>query len=304
MKKIIVLGSLNMDLVTTVKRTPIVGETVIGSGLIQVAGGKGANQAATIGRLGGSVSMLGKVGRDAFGEYLIDCLSIDGVEIDKIMISENNPTGTALIMVNEDGDNSIVVIPGANYDLVPEDIDVSMLGGNYIVAQLETPLGSIEKSFKLARENGVTTVLNPAPAAALPESILQNTDLLIPNESEFKLLTGYDPNDEEMLRCGVSDLLAKGVKTVIVTLGSKGAVLCEKDTTKYFTAQKVNAIDTTAAGDSFIGGLMYSLSNDKSMDEAIEFASQVAAITVTRAGAQSSLPTLDEVYERFGDVNA
>lgn len=301
MKKVIVLGSLNMDLVTRVKVTPKVGETILGSGFDKIPGGKGANQAAAIGRLGGNVAMMGMVGDDDFGSSLVKSLSSDGVDIKNVGISADQATGTALIMVNHDGDNSIVVIPGANFDIKPIEIKPENLDGEFLVAQLEVPLDTIEHAFEIGRSKGIYTVLNPAPARELPESLLKNVDLLIPNETEFQMITGFDPSEEEGLKKGSNKLINMGVKEVLVTLGSRGSVLVNSTGLKYFDAHKVKAIDTTAAGDSFIGGLIYNMSNGKSTLESIEFASKVAAIAVTRHGAQSSLPTLDEVIERFGN---
>lgn len=300
MKKINVLGSLNMDLVTKVHITPKVGETILGSGFSQIPGGKGANQAAAIGRLGGNVSMIGRVGNDSFASKLLDSLRDDNVDISNVSKSETEPTGTALIMVNDDGDNSIVVIPGSNFDIKSEDIRADMFDGDFLVAQLESPLDVIERAFELAKDKGIKTVLNPAPAKKLSEELLSKVDILIPNETEFELLTGYNALDERELDLGVKKLIDLGTSLVLITLGSKGSVLCDGKEKKYFKAQKVEAVDTTAAGDSFIGGLLYSLSNDKSIDEGIVFASKVAALTVTKSGAQSSLPTLKELDERYG----
>lgn len=299
MKKINVLGSLNMDLVTNVNITPKVGETILGSGFSQIPGGKGANQAAAIGRLGGNVSMIGRVGNDPFADKLLSSLEKDNVDIKNVSKSEVKPTGTALIMVNADGDNSIVVIPGSNFDINSSDITSDMLDGDYLVAQLETPLEVIESSFKLAKEKGVKTVLNPAPAKKLSKELLSTVDILIPNETEFELLTGHNALDEKELDIGVKKLIDLGTSLVLITLGSNGSVLCDGKEKKYFKASKVKAVDTTAAGDSFIGGLLYSLSNGKSIDDSIVFASKVAALTVTKSGAQSSLPTLKEVDERY-----
>ncbi len=300
MKKINVLGSLNMDLVTKVNVTPKVGETILGSGFSQIPGGKGANQAAAIGRLGGNVSMIGRVGNDSFASKLLDSLKADNVDVSNVSKSNTEPTGTALIMVNADGDNSIVVIPGSNFDIKREDIRSDMLDGDFLVAQLESPLEVIERAFELAKDKGIKTVLNPAPAKKLSEELLSKVDILIPNETEFELLTGYNALDERELDLGVKKLIDLGTSLVLITLGSKGSVLCDGKEKKYFQAKKVNALDTTAAGDSFIGGLLYSLSNDKSIDEGIVFASKVAALTVTKSGAQSSLPTLKELDERYG----
>lgn len=300
MKKINVLGSLNMDLVTNVKITPKVGETILGSGFSQIPGGKGANQAAAIGRLGGNVSMIGRVGSDLFSDELIISLKKDNVDVSNVSKSEEAPTGTALIMVNDDGDNSIVVIPGANFDIRPIDVTAEIIDGDYLVAQLETPIEVIENSFKIAKEKGIITVLNPAPAKKLSEELLSRVDILIPNETEFELLTGYNALDDKEIDMGVKKLISLGTNLVIITLGSNGSVLCDGKEKKYFASNKVKAVDTTAAGDSFIGGLLFSLSNGVKIEDSIVFASKVAALTVTKKGAQSSLPTFAEVSERYG----
>jgi ribokinase len=305
MKKVNVLGSLNMDLVTSVVHTPVVGETVIGKGLLQMPGGKGANQAAAIGKLGGAVSMIGRVGEDAFGEVLIDRLEMSGVETTHVLKTENSETGTALITVNADGDNAIVVIPGANFRLTPSDVQETALDGDYIVAQLEVPQETIAHAFRVAKQKAMITVLNPAPAATLDSDILKYCDFIIPNESEFMSLTGYDPHDEAGLEKGLTVLFEQGVGTVLITLGGDGVLLCDnaggKMRRKAFPAQKVTPVDTTAAGDSFIGGMLYALCNGSDIEASIVFATKVAAVTVTRRGAQESLPTMAEVIERFGE---
>ncbi|MBN1468709.1 MAG: ribokinase [Fusobacteriaceae bacterium] len=297
MKKIMVLGSLNIDLVTRVSSTPKKGETVLGNELSKIPGGKGANQAVAIGRIGGSVSMLGKIGNDEFGKILKENLLKNNVNCNFLFSVDTVSTGTALIMVNEDGDNSIVVIPGANFKLFPDDIKKEMFEDtDYLLAQLETPTESIEYAFKIAKEKGIYTVLNPAPAKELSDSLIKNTDLLIPNETEFETLTGHSTATKEEFNAGLRLLFEKDVKAVLVTLGKKGARYIDmegKDIT--VPAYKVNAVDTTAAGDSFIGGFLTSLSAGHSVEDSMEVAVKVAAITVSRFGAQNSLPTKDEL---------
>lgn len=297
MKKILVLGSLNMDLVTNVKITPKVGETIIGRGFSEIPGGKGANQAVAIGRLGGDATMLGRVGSDNFGTDLIEALKESGVHSEAVEKVDGVPTGTALIMVNDDGDNSIVVIPGANFELKPKDIkDEHFKGMDYLLAQLETPIETIEYAFARAKALGLQTVLNTAPAQKLSEELISNVDLLIPNETEFEILTGFSPETRDGLDAGTALLFEQGVKALIITLGKNGALYVGNDGEKlHVNGYSVKAIDTTAAGDSFIGGLLTSLSKGESIKVAMEFAMKVGAVTVTKHGAQSSLPTLGEI---------
>ena len=306
MKKVLVLGSLNMDLVTNVKVTPKVGETILGRGFSEIPGGKGANQAVAIGRLGGKVSMLGRVGDDNFGADLLEALAKSGVKSDQVKKVAGTPTGTALIMVNDDGDNSIVVIPGANFHLTPDCIETSEVDGalkaaDYLVAQLETPVETIELAFEKAKKLGLQTVLNPAPAQTLSKSLISNVDLLIPNETEFELLTGHSAETEEGLQAGASLLFEQGVKALIITLGKNGALYIDRDQKRFHVSgYKVEAVDTTAAGDSFIGGLITALSEGLSMEEAMAFAMKVGAVTVTKHGAQSSLPSREEIQSFEG----
>jgi len=303
MQKILVLGSLNMDLVTNVKVTPKVGETILGRGFSEIPGGKGANQAVAIGRLGGNVKMLGRVGGDNFGTDLIKALKESNVQSDLVEQVEGVPTGTALIMVNDDGDNSIVVIPGANFELKPTDIkDNHFEGMDYLLAQLETPMETIEYAFEKAKALGVKTVLNTAPAQDLSKELIANIDLLVPNETEFELLTGHSAETEEGLAAGTKLLFDQGVKELIITLGKNGALYMNSEGRKlHVGGYKVKAIDTTAAGDSFIGGILTALSKGQPMDDAMEFAMKVGAVTVTKHGAQSSLPSLSEI-EAFEGV--
>ncbi len=303
MKRILVLGSLNMDLVTNVHATPKVGETVLGNGFSEIPGGKGANQAVAIGKLGGAVSMIGRVGSDDFGSKLKEALESSGVDGSGVKSVEAEPTGTALIMVNDDGDNSIVVIPGANFSMVPENVlSEDFDGQDILLAQLETPIETIEKAFAMAKEKGLMTVLNTAPARQLSRDLIANVDLLVPNETEFEVLTGYSAESEEDLQKGAAALFDTGVKELIITLGKDGALYMNHTGDKHHVhGYKVDAVDTTAAGDSFIGGLLTALSKGEGMASAMEFAMKVGAVTVTKHGAQSSLPTFAEI-EKFEGV--
>jgi len=296
MNKILVVGSLNMDMVTKVKVTPKVGETLSGEGLELIPGGKGANQAVAMGKLGANVEMIGLVGDDANGIALKDTLRKMGVKEDRVLEDPKEPTGVALIMVNASGDNSIVVIPGANGALKADAVKEDWFQGvSLVVCQLETPIETVEAVLKMAKSLGIKTVLNPAPARDLSESLIANVDLLIPNETEFATLTAVEIESQEDLKKGYKVLNDIGVKELIVTLGEKGAWYYNGDSFVEVAAKKVKAVDTTAAGDSFIGGVCKALSTGATIEEALELGTKVAAITVTRFGAQSSLPSKEEL---------
>lgn len=291
-KRILVVGSLNMDLVTRVKATPRVGETVQGRGLEALPGGKGANQATAMAKLGATVRMAGCVGKDGYGQLLKSSLAKLKVE-DFIAVSSDAPTGTALIMVNETADNSIVVIPGANGELLPQCIESQWFDGvDFLVMQLEVPVDTVKKALEIAKDKGITTVLNPAPAIELPRDFFSGLDLLVVNETEFETYTGIGFKKVEDLIAGYSILHARAI---LLTLGSEGSFYYDGTGSTFVPALKVEAIDTTAAGDSYIGGLLYQLSMGKSMKEAMFFATSVAAYTVTKFGAQSSLPTYEDL---------
>ncbi len=296
MDKILVVGSLNMDLVTKVAVTPKVGETISGEGFDLIPGGKGANQAVAMGKLGATVELIGVLGADGNGDILRDNLNKMNVINNRIKVMPQTPTGVALIMVNESGDNSIVVIPGANAGLMPIDVKEEWFEGvSLVVCQLETPVETVEMVLKMAKKLGVKTILNPAPARALSNELLSAVDLLVPNETEFETLTGIFIKTEEDLKKGYQKLHQLGIKELLVTLGSKGSWYYNGEDFIEVAAQKVKAIDTTAAGDSFIAGVCDSLARGYSMTEALIMGNKVAAITVTRFGAQSSLPTREEV---------
>lgn len=297
---ITVVGSLNMDLVTKVKVMPRVGETLIGKDYKQIPGGKGANQADAIAKLKDKVYMIGRVGDDGFGSDLIQSLSRDGVDISYIKRSKAASTGIAVIMVNDNGDNSIVVIPGANFDLTPKDIDEALHAieeSEIVVSQLEIPIDTVRHALKRAKKLGKYTILNPAPAIKLDDELIRYVDLLTPNETELEVLSGVKIETEQDILTGARVMIDKGVKELVVTLGEKGSLHVNEKGSKLYEAYKVSPVDTTAAGDSFTAGIAVALSEGKLMDEAIKFASKVGALTVTKEGAQSSLPTREEVKE-------
>lgn len=300
MKKICVIGSLNMDLVVNVDNMPKKGQTLIGSDFKEVPGGKGANQAVAMARLGGDVTMIGKVGTDSFGQTLIDALKNDNVNTTYVH-KEDGPTGVAMITVDKNAENSIVVAPGANFKVKENDIDKNIdaiKNSDIVVVQLETPLETIKYALKSAKELGKYTILNPAPAVKLEDSIIANVDLLTPNETELEILSGVSINCEDDILKAAQTMIEKGVKELIVTLGSKGSLYINKEISMFKKSYKVDAVDTTAAGDSYTGALSVAFSKGENIEIAMDFASRVGALCVTKEGAQSSLPTLEEV-ERF-----
>lgn len=295
---ILVVGSINMDLVVNTDEIPKIGETVIGTSLLTVPGGKGANQAVAISKLGNKVILLGKVGNDDFGEKLICSMEDSGVDVDYIEKIEE-PSGIAVINVDKSGNNNIVVIPGANKFVNKKYLrkNISLFEKSSIVLfQLEIPLESVKEGLKLAKQFGKTTILNPAPAHELDLEMIQNIDILIPNEHELKRISGMEINNEESLLLAAKQLIKKGIKIIIVTLGDKGVLYVDAKDHQFFEAYKVNVVDTTAAGDSFIGGFAsYYWKYPKSIKAAINMGQKTAALSIQKTGAQSSLPTLEEV---------
>ncbi|MGL4989011.1 MAG: ribokinase [Cetobacterium sp.] len=303
MKKVVVVGSINMDLVTICERAPRGGETLLGKKFMQIPGGKGANQAVAIGKMMSNVSMLGKVGTEGMGDILLNAMKKDGVDVSNIEYSDE-ATGIAKIIVEDNGQNRIIVVPGANYSVDNEYIDrhIDIIKNcDIVVAQLEIPVETVKYTLKKAKEFGKTTILNPAPARELDAEIISNSDYIIPNETELEILSGIPVTDEESVVKAAHVLLDAGVKGLIVTLGSKGSMFINKEVKKSFPAYKVKAIDTTAAGDSFIGGFVNGLASGLTFEEAIGRGTKVAAISVTRIGAQTSIPTLEEVSNFKGE---
>ncbi|MCI9061969.1 MULTISPECIES: ribokinase [Romboutsia] len=302
MKNICVIGSLNMDLVVNVDAMPKPGQTIIGSNFKEVPGGKGANQAVAMARLNGNVSMIGKVGEDGFGQTLINSLKNDKVDTTYIQTTKGS-TGVALITVDKNAQNSIVVSPGANFEVKEEDIDNNIKAienSDIVVLQLETPLNTIKYALNKAKELNKYTILNPAPAVKLDDEIIKNVDLLTPNETELEIISGVSIETEEDIQKAAQIMIEKGVKELIVTLGSKGSLYINKEKSMFKKAYKVEAVDTTAAGDSYTGALAVALSQDKGIEDAMDFASKVGALSVLKEGAQSSLPTLEDVINFRG----
>ncbi len=287
-----------MDLVVETEKYPLEGETVIGNAFSQVPGGKGANQACAIGRLQGDVGFIGACGRDQYGNILIDSLKKAGVDANNIERVDDT-SGIAFITVEKAGENRIIIIPGANKRVSKELItknEKHIKEANIVLLQLEIPLNTVLYSIEMANRYGKTVILDPAPACQLPDEIYKKIDFILPNEIEIEgLITDqrFGSTEEKAQR-----LLELGVGNVILTRGAEGVTLYNKKIKKGFCAEKVKAVDTTAAGDAFAGGLAYSLNANKSIEEAIKYANVVAGLTVTEFGAQSSLPDNQKV-ERY-----
>ncbi len=292
MKKILVIGSLNMDIVTKVNKTPKVGETVSGMGLVNNPGGKGANQGVALGKLGADVTMIGKVGSDSYGEKLKRNLQDMNV-IDKVEVVSGVSTGTAFIMLNEDGDNSIVVIEGANGELLPNEVNESWFDDiDFVVTQNEIREETVYKILEMAKKLEKTTFLNLAPARKIEDKYLKMIDYLIVNETEFEVVSDIPYNEESDLKKGFEKL---GVGNIIITLGGNGAKYYNGVDLVSVKAEKVKVVDTTAGGDSFIGGFIYALAKSETIKNSMEFATKVAGYTVTKFGAQNALPYLKDI---------
>lgn len=305
-KKILVIGSLNIDMVMNVHHMPAVGETILCDKMELIPGGKGANQACAAGKLGADVDvvMLGAVGKDAYGRMQKESLRSAGVDVTRIIEKENVSTGMAVISVNQEGNNSITVIQGANKELSVKDMEdnIDLLeNSDIIIFQLEVPMETILYAAKKGRELGKYLILDPAPAPEdCPEELFGYMDIVKPNETELSLLTGVE-HAEEHLEEAAGMLKKMGAKNVIVTLGGKGVYICpESGTQIQLEARKVDVVDTTAAGDSFTAAMAVELAGGKDLQEACAFANLAASVIVTRKGAQSSIPTREEVEEIAG----
>ena len=291
---ILVVGSLNMDLVVRVPRHPQPGETILGEDFATFAGGKGANQAVAAARLGGHVAMIGRVGDDRFGAALQQSLQAAGVETSGVIVDQAAPSGVALIKVDQAGQNTIVVAAGANGKLSPADLrraTSAFRQARYVLLQLESPLETIVEASWLAQQNGAQVLLNPAPAQALTAELLGSINILIPNETELALLAPEANSTAER----AAALLAMGVGHVLVTLGAAGAHLFGPDGDEPIAPFRGPVVDTTAAGDAFIGGLAVGLSEGLSLREAARWGSAAGGLTVRRAGAQPALPSRAEL---------
>lgn len=295
---LVVIGSSNMDLVISLPRIPSVGETILGGKSSMVFGGKGANQAVAAARTGGRVLFITKLGDDIFGDNIKSHFNTEGLASDSILTDAHEPTGIAQIFVSAKGENSIAVAPGANMNLLPSDIqpfENLIKTAKVVLMQLEIPLETVAFITDLAANSNVKVILNPAPAQELGSDLLQKLWLLTPNESEAELLTGIKVVDLESAQQAGAFLVQQGVQNALITLGENGSLLCNENGTKHFKAFKANAVDTTAAGDVFNGALAVAITQNKSFEEAIPFGSAAAAISVSRKGAQTSIPHLNEV---------
>jgi ribokinase len=295
MSNVLVIGSLNADLVVKSPRFPQPGETISGDDLQIIPGGKGANQAVAAARQGVQTTMVGRVGSDSFGPFLVDNLKSNNVDTSYVLKTDS-ATGTAIIVVDANGQNSIVLSPGANGMVTPADVDsASFSNSSLLLLQLEIPTPTVLRAAQRAREHGMQVILNPAPAKSFPAELLSNVDILIPNESELALLTGMPVTDVSSAEVAAKEILKQGVKTVIVTLGSKGALLVTATQVKHVDTYKVNVVDTTAAGDAFIGGFASAMLDGKSLEDSVRYGCACGALATTKFGAQPSLPTKEEV---------
>ena len=305
-KKILVIGSLNMDQSIRLERMPLVGETVMGRGITYQAGGKGANQACAAGRLQAQVRMMGCVGADSFGRMLRDQVEGCGVDVSGIRLIEGCATGMAVIYVDGNGDNSIVVIPGANGECSREylqQMDEWLCWCDYLLMQMEIPHETVLCAAGRAKELGKTVILNPAPVPdSLPEGLLALTDYVTPNETELEKLTGIPASGRENVRLAAEKLQEMGAENVIVTLGEDGAYWLGQQKEGFFPSRKVEAVDTTAAGDCFNGAFAAALAEGMDTEEAIRFANGAASIAVTRKGALDSLPDRREAEDAAREI--
>ena len=305
MKKILVIGSTNLDFVIQMDALPEPGETLLCRSFARVPGGKGANQAYACGRLGGTPRFLSAVGKDGFGTSIIEGLQRAGVDCSDVIFSETEDTGMAMICVNASGSNSIVVIPGANRSCTKtyiQSLKPLLEEADIVLAQMEIPLDGVYYAMKLAYERGKITILNPAPAPeSIPEDIYPCLHYITPNETELQKLTGCRVATLEDAAEAAGILLKKGVANVIVTLGGKGALLDNREMETLYAAPQVPVVDTTAAGDTFNGALAVKLAEGAEIGQAIPFANAAAALAVSRKGAQTSVPSRAEVDRFIGD---
>jgi ribokinase len=298
---IVVVGSSNTDMIIRLGRIPRPGETILGGEFLTAAGGKGANQAVGAARAGGKVALVARLGKDIFGDQAIAGLRRDGIDVGCVWRDVAAPSGVALIFVGEGGENSIAVASGANAKLSGADIKKAgktIRAADILLVQLETPLAAVQAAIKLAAKAGVRVILNPAPARALPDSLLKLVSIITPNETEAELLTGIKVRDEAAATKASRVLRERGAEAVILTLGARGAFLADDNGQQLIPGFRVKALDTTAAGDVFNGALAVAVSQGKALAAAIRFANAAAALSVTRIGAQPSAPTRSEI-ERF-----
>jgi len=297
-KKIVVVGSCNTDMVIKADRLPIPGETILGGTFFMNPGGKGANQAVAASRMGGTVTLISKTGNDVFGKQSVMLYNSENINTEFVFSDPSHPSGVALITVDSNGENCIVVASGANASLSPADINKAIKeieSSDLVLMQLEIPIDTVEFVAEIANKKGIKVILNPAPARALSDALLKCLYIIIPNKSEAEILSGIKVTDYETARQAADIISARGVDNVVITLGSQGALIKEHNEYHYVEAYKVESVDTTAAGDAFCGSVCVGLSEGKSILDAVKLAARAAALTVTRMGAQSSIPYRSEL---------
>lgn len=305
MSKIVVIGSSNTDLVVNTDRAPEGGETVLGNGFVVNHGGKGANQAVAVSRIGGTVFFISKVGNDTFGSQMRRHYEDEGMDVSYVFVDALTPSGVALIIVDGKAENRIVVAPGANGNLTEEDIDKAGLAvekSEFVLLQLEIPMTTVEYAVRMAASLGKKVIVNPAPACPLSEELLRDVYLITPNETEAGILTGITIVDNDSAIKAAEALLGLGVQNVVITLGEKGALVYNAEVSMFVPAYQVKAVDTTAAGDVFNGALAVALSEGRTLPDAARFACAASAISVTRMGAQNSVPSRDEL-DNYININ-
>ena len=296
--KIVIVGSINTDMIVKVPRIPKPGETILGGKFSTAAGGKGANQAVAAARAGGDVTFIARVGNDMFGKQALEDFESNNINAKYIKTDNAEPSGVALIFVDEKGENSIAVASGANARLSHRDVTEAeevIKSADILLMQLETPMESVKRAAKIAKEAGVKVILNPAPACPLDNTLLSTLYVITPNESEAELLTDISVTDFPSAEKAAFILLDRGVEVAIITMGIKGALIKTRELTKIVSGFKVNAVDSTAAGDVFNGSLVVAMAEGKTLEETVQFANAAAALSVTKLGAQPSAPKRVEI---------
>ncbi|HCV6554111.1 TPA: ribokinase [Staphylococcus aureus] len=300
--KVVILGSTNVDQFLTVERYAQPGETLhVEEAQKAFGGGKGANQAIATARMQADTTFITKIGTDGVADFILEDFKVAHIDTSYIIKTAEAKTGQAFITVNAEGQNTIYVYGGANMTMTPEDVinaKDAIINADFVVAQLEVPIPAIISAFEIAKAHGVTTVLNPAPAKALPNELLSLIDIIVPNETEAELLSGIKVTNEQSMKDNANYFLSIGIKTVLITLGKQGTYFATKNQSQHIEAYKVNAIDTTAAGDTFIGAFVSRLNKSQdNLADAIDFGNKATSLTVQKHGAQASIPLLEEVNQ-------
>jgi ribokinase len=301
------VGSFNTDLLVRTPRIPAPGETILGGPFYTGPGGKGANQAVAAARLGAEVTAVIKLGKDYYGDLALDNLKKEGIQTGSVIRTDETHTGVAFIIVDDSGENVIVVASGSNYELTPQDIDGArdaITTADMLVMQLEIPMETVKHAARIAAEAGVKVLLNPAPGQALDADLLEVVDFLTPNETEAQLISGVAASGVEQAEQAARQMLNAGTKTVIVTLGGQGALIVSGEQVQHVAGRKVEVVDTTGAGDAFNGALAVAVAEGKDLAAAVEFANCAAALQVTKVGTAPAMPYRDEVEKLLTGVRA